>query len=125
MGMILARAGAEVMMAENGQEAVGMALGTIAGKENAPENAAEPFDLILMDMQMPVMDGYEATRRLRQNGYSGLIVAVTGHTRSFDRQKCLDAGCNDYLAKPVDREKLLTMVAEHVACRSRHRHIGL
>lgn len=125
MGMILAKAGAEVMMAENGQEAVGMALGTIAGKENAPENAAEPFDLILMDMQMPVMDGYEATRRLRQNGYSGLIVAVTGHTRSFDRQKCLDAGCNDYLAKPVDREKLLTMVAEHVACRSRHRHIGL
>lgn len=125
IAMILSKAGADVTMAENGQEAVGMALSTMAGKEHNQENATEPFDLILMDMQMPVMDGYEATRRLRQNGYSGLIVAVTGHTRSFDRQKCLDAGCNDYLAKPLDREKLLAMVSEHVACRSRHRHIGI
>ncbi len=125
MSLILSKAGAEVILAENGQEAVEAVLNAATDKDRASGKTAAPFDLILMDMQMPVMDGYEATRRLRQSGYSGLIVAVTGHTRSFDRQKCLDVGCNDYLAKPVDREKLLALVAQHVACRSRHVHAGI
>jgi len=63
---------------------------------------------------MPVMDGYDAARRLRQEGYTGRIIAVTGHSRDYDRQKCLNVGCDDYLAKPVDRQQLLEMVAKYV-----------
>jgi len=121
MSFILKKAGAEVVIAENGQEVVEKVLGSRWRGEDPDNDQYEPFDLILMDMQMPITDGYEATRLLRQEGYPGLIIAVTGHTMSYDRQKCLDAGCNDYLAKPVDREKLLATVARHVACRCRHR----
>ena len=64
-------------------------------------------------MQMPVMDGCEATRRLQQAGYSGPIVALTAQTDSYDRQRCLDAGCDDYLAKPIDRDTLVEMVARY------------
>lgn len=118
MSFILQKAGAELVIAENGRDAVDKALGHSGSADGTPP--AEPFDLILMDMQMPVIDGYEATRRLRQSGYTGLIVAVTGHTTSYDRQKCLEVGCNDYVAKPIDREKFLATVTGHVACRQRH-----
>jgi CheY-like chemotaxis protein/HAMP domain-containing protein len=118
MSFILQKAGAELVIAENGRDAVDQALGPSCAADGT--RPAEPFDLILMDMQMPVMDGYEATRRLRQSGYTGLIVAVTGHTTSYDRQRCLEAGCNDYVAKPIDREKFLATVTGHVACRQRH-----
>jgi CheY-like chemotaxis protein len=102
----LKKYGAEVTVAGNGQEAL-----DIVG--SAKRNG-ESFDVILMDMQMPVLDGYQATRYLREQGYQGAIVALTAHAMSDDRQKCLDAGCDDYTTKPIDREILLAKVAQYV-----------
>ena len=101
----LRRAGAQVQIAENGRIALDLAL--------AAERSGEPFDVILMDMQMPEMDGYAATSALRKNGYKGPIVALTAHAMEGDRAQCLGAGCNDYLTKPIDRPKLLATVARY------------
>lgn len=103
---LLRKAGADVVAADNGQIAVELAM--------AARDAGEPFDVILMDIQMPVTDGYEATRRLRAAGYTGPIIAVTAYAMENDRQLCLDAGCDDYLSKPVDRGALLAAVARYL-----------
>ena len=97
----------EVTLVDNGAQAVDHALAALDGEH--------PFDLVLMDMQMPVMDGYEATRRLRAQSYSGPIVALTAHAMSSDRGRCLEAGCDEYLSKPVDRARLLELVARFLA----------
>ncbi len=110
IAFLLRKAGATVTLAENGQEALAKAMPQPEAGASAP-----PFDLILMDMQMPIIDGYEATARLRAAGYQGPIVALTAHAMTSDRQKCLDIGCNDYLTKPIDRQKLLTAVAHYLS----------
>jgi len=117
ISLLLRKQGAEVTVAENGQEALEEIAARLApdGKHNAKK---EPFDLILMDMQMPVMDGYQATAKLRQDGYRGPIVALTAHAMSHDRQKCLDCGCDDYVSKPIDRQELLSVVAKYTFCQA-------
>ena len=113
ISFILEKNGAEVVIAENGRVAVEQALAHLPGRGQRYDGEQEPFDVILMDMQMPLTDGYEATRQLRGAGYKGPIIALTAHAMKDDRRKCLEAGCDDYLAKPIDREELLALVARH------------
>ncbi len=74
-----------------------------------------PFDIVLMDMQMPDMDGYTATRLLREKGYDAPIVAVTAHAMVGDRERCLAAGCNEYVSKPVNRSRLIDVCVDLLA----------
>jgi len=105
ISFILKKAGAEVTLAENGQVAYERALAT--------KNEGCPFDVILMDMQMPIMDGYQATRQLRQAGYTGPIIAVTANAMLGEDRKCTEAGCDYYLCKPIDRNQFLAVVAQY------------
>ena len=92
--------GARVQLCHDGAEAVA-----------AIRDAGERPDVVLMDMQMPVMDGYEATRTLRAAGIDLPIVALTAHGMRHDRERCLAAGCDEYLSKPVDPDSLADMCA--------------
>jgi len=97
---ILRCAGAEVVSVENGRMAVAKA-------------QRGGFDLILMDMNMPEMDGYEATRLLRDRGYRQPILALTANIMDGDSERCLRAGCNEYLSKPVDRARLIQTILNY------------
>jgi Amt family ammonium transporter len=103
---LLRNRGAQVTVAENGQIAV--------EKVAEAEAAGEPFDCILMDMQMPVLDGYGATRKLRDQGCRIPILALTAHAMRGDRERCIQAGCDDYLAKPINRADLIQLVARYL-----------
>ena len=114
IAFVLKKAGADVAVVENGQAAMERAFEAL--------DAGKPFDVILMDIQMPVMDGYTATSRLRAEGYRGVIIGLTAHTMSGDRDKCLAAGCDEYTTKPIDRAKLVALVAElHERSRSQQK----
>ncbi len=95
----LRNAGAEVEIAENGRIALEMLEVAVA--------KGCPFDLLLTDMQMPEMDGYTLAKTLRARGNYMPIVALTAHAMAEDRKKCMDAGCNDYASKPIDKAALI------------------
>jgi PAS domain S-box-containing protein len=105
IGAHLRQAGIAVTLVGNGRAAVETAL-------------QQSFDLVLMDVQMPEMDGTDATRMLRACGYRGPIVALTANVMKEDIQRYLDAGSDDVLAKPVDRERFYRVVAQHLAARA-------
>jgi len=99
---VLESMGATVTLAQNGQEAVDTAL-------------KSPFDLILMDMRMPVMGGVEATRILRQRGYQGGVVALTANVMKQHREDFKAAGCDDFLTKPIDQDELRGVLQRYLS----------
>ena len=98
---LILKKGYEVLRAHNGAEAVRMC------RECAP-------DAVLMDMKMPVMDGLEATRQIREAGSSVPIIAVTAYAYDSDRAKALDVGCDDYIAKPLTGDVLKKKLRKHL-----------
>jgi PAS domain S-box-containing protein len=111
--LLLEEAGASVVVAENGRIALDLAI--------ASEPAAEAFDLVLTDMQMPEMDGYTLARQLRARGSDIPIVALTANAMAEDRVRCLDAGCSDYATKPVERTQLIETCAKWAMPRAAQR----
>ncbi len=98
----LSKPGIEVDLAENG----------VTGVDKALHNQ---YDVVLMDIQMPEMDGFEAVRVLNQKGYRVPVVALTAHAMKGDRERCLRAGFNDYLCKPVNRQSLMDMLHRYAS----------
>jgi len=98
------KTGAEIELAGNGKIAFEHAL-------------AGDFDLVLMDMQMPIMDGIETTHLLRQTGYSGPIVMLTANAFKEDRERCANAGCNDFLTKPIDQAAFYQVLNKYLPAR--------
>jgi signal transduction histidine kinase/ActR/RegA family two-component response regulator len=99
---VLGRAGADVVTAPEGRAA-------LACVEEA-DRSGRPFDVVLMDMQMPEMDGYAATAELRRRGFTRPILALTAHAVPGTRESCLAAGCDDFATKPVDRHELIDRI---------------
>ncbi|RMF84226.1 MAG: response regulator [Planctomycetota bacterium] len=103
---ILRKAGAAFDVAEDGREGLEKTLDAW--------RTGNPFDVILMDMQMPVMDGRQATQELRRAGYGGTIIALTAHATREELEGFLEIGCDHYLSKPIDRATLVREVAAAV-----------
>jgi CheY-like chemotaxis protein len=97
----LALFGKEILKARNGVEAV-------EACRNNPD-----IDLVLMDIQMPEMDGYETTRQIRQFNKNVIIIAQTAYALMGDREKAIEAGCNDYISKPVEKEQLMALLQQY------------
>ena len=103
---MLERIGLKVTLVDNGQKAVDQVLhGT--------------FDLVLMDVQMPVMDGYAAVGQLRKEHVDIPVIALTANAMDGDRKRCMDAGCTDYLSKPIDKERLTETLATYLSAHDR------
>jgi PAS domain S-box-containing protein len=99
--------GAEVKIVDNGQLAVDEVWAAIRD--------GRPFDVVLMDIHMPILDGCAAAQRLRLEGYEGRIIALTTRCKEADHQKYLASGCNDLITKPIDNDRLIALVAESAA----------
>jgi CheY-like chemotaxis protein/HPt (histidine-containing phosphotransfer) domain-containing protein len=100
----LRKAGAVVEIADNGRIAL--------EKINAAIEKSQPFDLLITDIQMPEMDGYTLAETLRAMECPIPIIALTAHAMPEDKKKCLDAGCSDYLSKPINKSQLITMCSK-------------
>ncbi|MDB4973731.1 MAG: luxQ 3, partial [Myxococcaceae bacterium] len=110
IGTVLRQQGFDVTVVENGTLAVEHAL--------AARNSGQPYDMILMDMQMPELDGYGATAQLRSKGYDLPIIALTAHAMAGERDRCLAVGCDEYLSKPIDRRVLVSTVDRYANMRA-------
>ena len=106
IAFLLQKWGATVQVVDNGALAVDAAL--------EARDTGAPFDLILMDIQMPEMDGYTATGLLRQRGYSGRIIALTAHASDDDRNRCLNSGFDGFAVKPIQKDQLYATCREHL-----------
>ncbi|NMC19827.1 MAG: response regulator [Thermogutta sp.] len=106
---ILQGTGVEVETAENGTQAVRAALQS--------QRESRPFDCVLMDMQMPEMDGYQAVHVLRESGYNSPIIALTANAEPGDRSRCLQAGCDGFAAKPLSKDALIRLVSRYASGR--------
>jgi CheY-like chemotaxis protein len=107
---LLKKMSLEVEVAENGRVACDKAV------QSANEGHA--YDVILTDIQMPEMDGYEAVRWLRAHGWRNPVIALTAHAMVGDRERCLDAGCDDYITKPVTMADLRRVLTQYLTSRS-------
>lgn len=105
---ILTRTGYEVVIVNDGIEAIEEL------RRNFREDS-DPYDVVLMDMQMPRLDGYQATRQLREEGFTLPIIALTAHAMTEDRRKCLEAGCTEYLSKPIKPATLREVIGEMIS----------
>lgn len=101
VSFMLKSAGAEVAVVDNGQAAL-------------DQLREKKYDVVLMDLQMPVMDGFEALTRLRNQGNRTPVIALTAHTMSDERQKCLESGFTEHIAKPIDQTTLLEQLSSFV-----------
>ena len=101
--IILESTGCEVTLAENGRDAVETFLST-----------PHYFDLILMDIQMPGMDGFEALNAIREKGYKTPVIALTAHASKEYRKECIAAGMDDYLTKPIRKDALKATLIKYV-----------
>jgi len=102
ISIVLEEFGCELLHAKNGFEAIELC-------RNNPN-----LDLILMDIRLPDMNGYEATRRIREFNKDVIIIAQTAHALSGDREKSIEAGCNDYITKPIDKNELLSLIKKYL-----------
>ena len=116
MSFLLRKSGAHVDIAVNGLIGVQQA--------QASDATGQPYDLILMDMQMPVMDGYTATRTLRDAGWTGSIVALTAHALQEEVDRCLTAGCDACLRKPIEKDDFFAEVGRRLPSRDAEVPVG-
>jgi CheY-like chemotaxis protein len=111
IALLLRKVGLDVVVANNGEEAISFALAAWRGEPTPEGQRIPPIDLILMDIQMPVIDGLTATTQLRTEGYPFPIVALTANAMKEDRERCLAAGCDDFSTKPIERPAFYATVA--------------